>query len=66
MRNRFKRRVRAWFRERRELFPEGTDLVVIARASGARLPFAELDRRLCDLLDLHASESSDVREGSRR
>lgn len=56
-RNRFKRRMRAWFRERRDelgssLGLEGVDLVVIARKSGGRLNLAELDERLSGLLGL--------------
>ncbi len=55
-RNRFKRRVREWFRHRRAEFGGDLDLVVIARRSGARLGQAELDRRLSELLDLdHAA-----------
>jgi ribonuclease P protein component len=57
VRNRFKRRVRAWFRARRQEFSEDVDLVVIARRSGARLTFAELDQRLSGLLGLPAAAS---------
>jgi len=52
-RNRFKRRVREWFRHRRAEFGGDLDLVVIARRSGGRLGQAELDRRLSELLDLN-------------
>ena len=52
-RNRFKRRVREWFRHRRAEFGEDLDLVVIARRSGVRLDQADLDRRLSELLDLN-------------
>jgi len=51
-RNRFKRRVRQWFRHRRGDFGEDFDVVVIARKSGARLSQGELDLRLCKLLGL--------------
>ncbi len=52
VRNRFKRRVRAWFRERRSQFSCEMDLIVIARRSGASLTFAQLDERLSGLLKL--------------
>lgn len=52
VRNRFKRRLREWFRTARHEFPTDVDLVVIARPSGGRLELAELDARLRDLLDL--------------
>jgi ribonuclease P protein component len=52
VRNRFKRRVRAWFRARRCQFPEDLDLVVIARRSGAALSFNQLDQRLSQLIGL--------------
>lgn len=52
VRNRFKRRVRAWFRARRAEFPSEIDLVVIARRSGASLSLAQLDQRLSQLLQL--------------
>lgn len=52
VRNRFKRRIRAWFRARRSELPAHLDLVVIARKSGSRLSFWDLDARLSELLDL--------------
>ena len=52
VRNRFKRRLRAWFRARRSDFGADIDLVVIARRSGASLSLAELDMRLSKLLGL--------------
>jgi ribonuclease P protein component len=52
VRNRFKRRIRAWFRERRSNFATDLDLVVIARKSGAQLSFGELDSRLSGLMGL--------------
>jgi ribonuclease P protein component len=52
VRNRFKRRTRAWFRARRADFAGELDLVVIARRSGALLSLEELDRRLSKLLGL--------------
>lgn len=54
IRNRFKRRLRAWFRVRRDALPAEIDLVVIARRSGAQLSLAELDDRLTVLLGLDA------------
>jgi ribonuclease P protein component len=53
-RNRFKRRVREWFRRRRLDLDPPVDLVVIARRSGAALEMAELDQRLSGLLELDA------------
>lgn len=55
VRNRFKRRIRSWFRHRRGEFAEAIDLVVIARRSGACLSLDELDRQLSRLLDLPPS-----------
>ena len=52
VRNRFKRRVRAWFRARRSDFASELDLVVIARRSGASLSLEQLDTRLSKLLGL--------------
>jgi ribonuclease P protein component len=52
-RNRFKRRVREWFRGRRAEFERDLDLVVIARRSAARLSHRDLHRRLSELLDLN-------------
>ena len=46
VRNRVKRRIREWFREAREGWPAGTELVVIARREAATLPFAESCQRL--------------------
>ena len=52
IRNRFKRRTREWFRQRRSQFRSDLDLVVIARPAAAQLSFDELDQRLCELLRL--------------
>jgi len=52
VRNRFKRRTREWFRQRRSEFRSDLDLVVIARGPAAQLSFDELDQRLCELLRL--------------
>lgn len=52
VRNRFKRRVREWFRHHRSGFPKGIDLVVIARREGAELPYAALSDRLDALLGI--------------
>ena len=64
-RNRFKRRVRSWFRHRRgdvaqALGLEAVDLVVIARRSGAELGLAELDERLSRLLGLPQNSCRDA------
>ncbi len=64
-RNRFKRRVRAWFRERRgdlarELGLENADLIVIARKPGGRLGWAELDARLSALLRMSSMSGTPV------
>lgn len=56
VRNRFKRRVRAWFRARRSEFAEEVDLVVIARQPGAQLSFEQLDQRLSGLMNLPISK----------
>jgi ribonuclease P protein component len=52
VRNKFKRRVRSWFRARRLDFTEDVDLIVIARPSGAQLSFDQLDQRLSRLMGL--------------
>ncbi|MEZ4290224.1 MAG: ribonuclease P protein component [Myxococcota bacterium] len=52
VRNRFKRRIREWFRQHRGELPDALDMVVIARRSGAELSFGELDQRMRDLLRL--------------
>jgi len=52
VRNRFKRRIREWFRAHRDELDPPVDLVVIARRPGGRLSLAELDARLRDLLGL--------------
>jgi ribonuclease P protein component len=52
VRNRFKRRVREWFRQHRSELDPPVDLVVVARRSGARLDFTGLEARLGELLDL--------------
>ena len=51
-RNRFKRRIREWFRRRRGELEPGLDLVVIARKSGVSLGIEELGERLSGLLEL--------------
>jgi ribonuclease P protein component len=55
-RNRFKRRMREWFRHRREDLDPAVDLVVIARRSGAALSSQDLDARLSSLLGLNPME----------
>jgi ribonuclease P protein component len=49
VRNRVKRRIRAAFRAHRDVLPRGSDVVVIARPSAARLAAAELDASLAAL-----------------
>jgi ribonuclease P protein component len=51
-RNRFRRRVRAWFRANRGEINPNLDLVVIARRPGTLLGYSELDDRLSRMLDL--------------
>ena len=60
VRNRFKRRVRAWFRANREELSAPVDLVVIARPPAGNLSLAELALRLRELLQLAPLE---VRHG---
>ena len=55
VRNRFKRRVRAWFRARRGELDAGLDLVVIARPLGGSLSFDDLDAILAPMLGLTPS-----------
>ena len=52
VRNRFKRRIRAWFRAHRTEFDSNLDVVVIARRSGASLSLDQLDERLARVLGL--------------
>jgi ribonuclease P protein component len=52
VRNRFKRRLRAWFRSRRRDFTGELDIVVIARRPGVSLSMEQLDSRLSKLLGL--------------
>ena len=59
MRNRFKRRIRAWFRMRRSEFATDLDLVVIARRSGGSLSLDQLDERLSKLLGLDSAAAHD-------
>lgn len=54
VRNRFKRRLREWFRLRRHEFRDDIDLVVIGRRAGGMLSAAELDERLVGLLGLES------------
>ena len=58
VRNRFKRRIRAWFRTRRSDFSGDLDLVVIARRPGVALSLEELDRRLSHLMKLPGAYQS--------
>ncbi len=54
VRNRVKRYVRGWFREHRELLPEGADLVVVARGGAARHTSASASRELSALVTQRA------------
>jgi ribonuclease P protein component len=47
-RNRVKRLVREVFRRRRELFPTGCELVLVARAGSQGLDYAALERELAE------------------
>lgn len=49
-RNRFKRRVREWFRQHRSELSQPVDLVVIARRAGVDLSLAEITDLLARLL----------------
>lgn len=64
-RNRFKRRVRDWFRHSRAEFDQELELIVIARKSGAQLAMPELDRSLRGLLGLALPERQTHSRGSR-
>lgn len=57
IRNRFKRRIRAWFQLRRSEFEGDWDLVIIARPSGVSLSFDELEIKLANLLGLDRATS---------
>ena len=56
-RNRFKRRVREWFRQHRWELQTAVDIVVIARRPAVALSLAELGDRLSRLLDLKKQQS---------
>lgn len=56
VRNRFKRRVREWFRARRCDLGEDRDIVIIARRSGAALELRDLDSSLSKLMKIDASD----------
>ncbi|MBY0399614.1 ribonuclease P protein component [Myxococcota bacterium] len=64
-RNRFKRRVREWFRRQREALPEPVDIVVIARRPAIHLSFAELSRRLGELLRSSRSQPNGKHQENR-
>lgn len=63
VRNRFKRRLRAWFRAHRAELGGAPDLVVIARPAGAKLSYGELDQHLARLLDLPRGSGSGPEDG---
>lgn len=50
VRNRVKRRIREWFRRERTGWPEGLEIVVIARRAAVELDAAESDRVLSALV----------------
>lgn len=56
-RNRFKRRVREWFRRHQATLPGPVDIVVIARRSGVELDFQGLSDRLSNLLEDNSARS---------
>ena len=51
VRNRIRRQVREWFREKRHAFPNSMDLVVIARKQAAHRPSRDLQRSLDQLVE---------------
>ena len=51
VRNRIRRQVREWFREKRHAFPNSMDLVVIARKQAAHRPSRDLRRSLDQLVE---------------
>lgn len=55
VRNRFKRRIREWFRARRHDLGQNQDFVVIARRTGAVMNLSELDCCLSKLLKVDPS-----------
>ncbi len=55
-RNRFKRRVREWFRHHRDRLREPVDIIVIARRPGIDLGLVELGEHLSRLLGLDAPQ----------
>ena len=63
-RNRFKRRVREWFRQHQATLPSAVDIVVIARRSGVELDFQGLSDRLAKLLDVNSVRSRNQRGSS--
>lgn len=56
VRNLFKRRMREWFRARREELGSNRDFVVIARRSGAAMSLPELDLCLSGLLKIDPAQ----------
>ncbi|MCR9094487.1 MAG: ribonuclease P protein component [bacterium] len=63
VRNRFKRRVREWFRAHRDELGADLDLVVIARRPAGRMGLGELDGRLRDLLGLGERPATEASRG---
>ncbi len=50
-RNQLKRRIRAWFGERRELLPQGYKMNLIARKGSTELTWQALGKQLQSILD---------------
>lgn len=61
-RNRFKRRVREWFRQHRSELSQPVDLIVIARRAGIDLSLAEITAQLARLLPRDPSQVSEMIE----
>jgi ribonuclease P protein component len=61
-RNRFKRRVREWFRRHRHRIERPVDIVVIARRPAVGLGMTELGERLEGLLELPNRETRETRK----
>lgn len=65
-RNRFKRRVREWFRRQRATLEPPVDIVVIARRPAVDLSFEELSRRLARLLASSISQPTGINQEKRK
>jgi len=65
-RNRFKRRVREWFRRQRESLDPAVDIVVIARRPAVDLSFEELSLRLARLLASSKTQTAGMTQEKRK